>query len=127
MREFLIYALFLFLAPFIAGFWNVILMVLGAGIVDIFKIRKHKKLFNIFLFIESLCATFLTVFLIRIVLEVLSLHINWIFITILIVFFVINGLRRIEKSDNQDRSFEIYEVLADVVGILLAFFLLGIS
>jgi ABC-type multidrug transport system permease subunit len=127
MKDFLIYTLVLFLAFFMSQFFGFILMFIGSFITDLsrilFKTKDRGKFFDVILFIQALCATFLTVIIIKIILNIFMLNLGWIFITVLITFFVINGIRRIRVSMGQDRIFEIYETIADIAGILIGFLL----
>jgi hypothetical protein len=126
MRDFLIYTLALFLTPFIAGFLSLIFIPIGAFITDLsgvlFKTKNRGKFFDVVLFTESLCATFLaTIFLKILLLSIFTLSLNWIFIIVLAMFYAINGMGRIRASIGQARTFEIYETIADIAGILVAF------
>ena len=121
MKDFLIYLLFLFLAPFIAGFFGFLLLLIFSPITNIFKAKHKEKLLGAVLFAQSICATFLTVIFIGIILNIFTLNLTWIFITPLIVFFAINGARRVRASSDQARIFEIHETIADISGLLIGF------
>ncbi|MCK9597074.1 hypothetical protein M0R19_07870 [Candidatus Pacearchaeota archaeon] len=124
MINFLLYILALFLAPFVAGFLNFIFLIVFARVIDLLKRKNKEKILNIVLSIESFCAAFLTIIFLDRLLNTFKLNINWFFVIALIVLFLINGITRIRKTTNQDRLFEIYETIADIVGILLGFLII---
>lgn len=128
MNDFLIYASALFLAPFMAAILNFILMLVLSPVTDFLKNKHKERLLDVALFIQSFCGAFLLVIIIKKLLNIFALDLNWIFIIALVVLFVVNGLRRIKATlssgDQRNIFFETYQVIADVIGILAAYFVL---
>jgi len=118
MIDFLIYALALFLAPFLNGLLSLVLTILFTPIIGLLKRKNNEKLLNAAFSIESLCSTFLTTILLDKLLNIFNLNINWLFVILFIAIILINGIQRIKKTTNQDKLFEIYEIVGDVSGIL---------
>lgn len=118
MIDFLIYALALFLAPFLNGLLSLILIIIFAPIIGLLKRKNNEKLLNTVFSIESLCSTFLTTILLDKLLNIFNLNINWLFIILFIAIILINGIQRIRNTTNQDKIFEVYETVGDVSGIL---------
>ena len=118
MIDFLIYALALLLAPFLNGLLSLVLTIVFAPIVGLLKRKNNEKLLNTVFSIESLCSTFLTTILLDKLLNIFNLNINWLFVILFITIILINGIQRIKKTANQDKLFEIYETVGDVLGIL---------
>lgn len=124
MIDFLIYALSLFLAPFLNGLLFFVLTIIFAPIVGLLKRKNNEKLLNIAFSIESFCSTFLTIIFLDKVLNIFNLGINCLFVILFIVIMLINGMQRIKNTTNQDKLFEIYETVGDVLGILAGFIVL---
>ena len=118
MIDFLIYALALFLAPFLNGLLSFILIIIFAPIIGLLKRKNNEKLLNTAFSIESFCSTFLTIILLDKLLNIFNLNINWLFVILFIAIILINGIQRIRKTTNRDKLFEIYETVGDVLGIL---------
>ncbi|MDD4661858.1 MAG: hypothetical protein PHG24_01075 [Candidatus Pacebacteria bacterium] len=118
MIDFLIYALALFLAPFLNGLLSLILTIIFAPIIGLLKKKNNEKLLDIVFSIESFCSTFLTTILLDKLLNIFNLNINWLFIILFISIILINGMQRIKKTINRDKLFEIYETVGDILGIL---------
>jgi membrane-associated HD superfamily phosphohydrolase len=124
MIDFLIYALALFLAPFLNGLLSFVLIIIFAPVIGLLKRKNNEKLLNIVFSIESFCSTFLTIILLDKVLNIFSLGINWLFVILFIVIMLINGMQRIKNTTNRDKLFEIYETVGDALGILSGFIVL---
>jgi len=124
MIDFLIYALALFLAPFLNGLLSLILTITFAPIIGLLKRKNNEQLLNTAFSIESFCSTFLTIIFLDKALNIFSLGINWLFVILFIVIMLTNGIQRIKNSTNQDKLFEIYETVGDVLGILSGFMVL---
>ena len=118
MMDFLIYAVVLLLAPFLNGLLSLFLTILFTPIIGLLKKKNNEKLLNIFFSIESPCSTFLTTILLDKLLNIFNLNINWLFVILFSAIILINGIQRIKKTTNQDKLFEIYEIVGDVSGIL---------
>ena len=124
MIDFLIYALALFLAPFLNGLLSLILTIIFAPIIGLLKRKNNEQLLNTAFSTESFCSTFLTIIFLDKALNIFSLGINWLFVILFIVIMLTNGIQRIKNSTNQDKLFEIYETVGDVLGILSGFIVL---
>jgi hypothetical protein len=124
MIDFLIYALALFLAPFLNGLLSLILTITFVPIIGLLKRKNNEQLLNTAFSIESFCSTFLTIIFLDKALNIFSLGINWLFVILFIVIMLTNGIQRIKNSTNQDKLFEIYETVGDVLGILSGFMVL---
>ncbi len=124
MIDFLIYALALFLAPFLNGLLSFVLIIIFAPVIGLLKRKNNEKVLNITFSIESFCSTFLTIILLDKALNIFSLGINWLFVILFIVIMLINGTQRIKNTTNQDKLFEIYETIGDVLGISSGFIVL---
>jgi len=124
MIDFLIYALALFLAPFLNGLLSLILTITFAPIIGLLKRKNNEQLLNTAFSIESFCSTFLTIIFLDKALNIFSLGINWLFVILFIVIMLINGTQRIKNTTNQDKLFEIYETIGDVLGISSGFIVL---
>jgi hypothetical protein len=124
MIDFLIYALALFLAPFLNGLLSFVLIIIFAPVIGLIKRKNNEKVLNIVFSIESFCSTFLTIIFLDKVLNIFNLGINWLFVILFIVIMLINGIQRIKNTTNQDKLFEIYETVGDVLGILAGFIVL---
>jgi hypothetical protein len=130
MKEFLIYVIVLFISPFISGFFNFLSFLVGGLLNDLYAsvYKKEKKgvFLDIVLFVTAFFSNFLTVLILNELLGYFSLGINWIFIASLVILFLINNIKRISASKNTSRNFEIYECIADIMGIIAAFLYLMI-
>ncbi|MFA5361513.1 MAG: hypothetical protein WC290_03610 [archaeon] len=124
MIDFLIYVVALLLAPFLNGLLSLVLTIIFAPIIGLLKRKNNEKLLNTVFSIESLCSTFLTTILLDKLLNIFNLNINWLFVILFITIILINGIQRIKKTANQDKLFEIYETVGDVLGILAGFIVL---
>ncbi|MDD3940623.1 MAG: hypothetical protein PHQ01_03585 [Candidatus Pacebacteria bacterium] len=124
MIDFLIYALALFLAPFLNGLLSLILTITFAPIIGLLKRKNNEQLLNTAFSIESFCSTFLTIIFLDKALNIFSLGINWLFVILFIVIMLTNGIQRIKNSTNRDKLFEIYETVGDVLGISSGFIVL---
>ena len=120
MKDIVSYILIIVLTPAFSAIIDFLLLFVFSPVLDYIKERfsMYPIILNVCFLLISVIGLFVSLFFVDKIFRYFDILIVWKHIVIVLIAFIYNDLRRILKTKGE--SFEIFNSLGDIIGIILA-------